>query len=274
MALLETLRIVAPFGLQLMSEALGRPVAKSIAVTISDPRSRYRPVTARANGSAIFVAHRLPGLSPPDLSVADWSGLLRTFRMEVTDASGDYLPLTARVTLPRRTPMTLADLAPASPPVASPTASPPAPGAGLLPLFASPRFAGAGGQAAIRVSLRHGDGSPAAWAVVFAELGGRRYRGVTDARGEGLVSFGWPQPPRPTFTSPPDFGEPRWPVSLVVHSARLDPEAPPDVAALLGQVTGPAFHLRFPASPSSPPAGPVLVFARTLTLPPATLVPA
>jgi hypothetical protein len=267
MRILETNRVVAPFGLQLRSEASGAAVAQNIALRIADPSERYGPVTAAANASRVFVAHRLPGVSTADLLADDWSSLARTRRIEVLDSSGQYLPFTATVRLPSRGLLTLAAVEPASPPL---------PGDGAFPVFPAPAFVGAPPLAEVRVELSHPDGTPAAWALVIVEIAGRDYRGLTDERGVGLVAFPWPQPPRSTLPgSPPEIAEYRWDVSVSAHSTRLAEGSPPDLAALLAQRLGPRLELQWQGSPPPTlPAPLILVFPRPLNLPPATLVSA
>lgn len=263
---LETVRIVTPLGLQLVSEALRRPVVGELSVIVSDPAGRGRQFRLAANGTSCFVAHQLPGISQADLRVDDWTRLERPLRIDVTDPRGEHLPFSAIVNLPRRGLLTLAALDRQSPPHGDPT--------GPIPIFAAPSFGPVAQGAAIRVELSLPDGAPAAWALVIARIGSATYRGVTDSRGSGLVALPWPQPPRRSLGgSPPELADYRWPVTFTVFCDRLDPRRPPDLAELLAQTYGPPLRLSYPASPPPPAVPTTLILSRPLIIPPATLVP-
>lgn len=280
--IIETQRLVAPFGLGLFDAALGRMVSEGMAVRLLRRvgNDLAAPISARANRRALFSAQDLPGLrgfeagallSPP----LPWL-------VEVRDAWGRYTPFAVEALLPHPglllQPPCSAALWPQ--PVSSPTAPLPL----GLPLLGTPARPVPAGQAVVRATLVDGDhAGPAAWAVLEVWLDGRLLgRGVADARGEVAASFAWPEPadPLPVFSpgSPPGPPAPahpldqaRWPLQIAVRWQRglplhrTDPAQPdlPDLCALLTQ---PPARLSTATSPPEPLHEALLLYGQTLVL--------
>lgn len=129
-------------------------------------------------------------------------------------------------------------------------------------------------MALIRSQLRDvADGSAVPWALVEAWHGGRMLgRGVSDATGQLLLMFAYPEPERRT-SSPPGSGQASppaaaplfsWDLELRVYSSgNLPADQPPDCDVLLRQLPAQALQT---ISPPQPLLGLTLQFGREATL--------
>ena len=279
---IETQRLVAPFGLGLFDAALGRFVSAGLAVRLfrrvgSDLAA---PISARATRRDLFTAQDLPGLRGFEAG-----GLLSPplpWLVEVRDAWGRYTPCVIEALLPHPglllQPPCAAALWPQ--PITSPAMRLPQ----GVPLLGTPARPVPAGQAVVRATLVDADNAaPAAWAVLEVALDGHLLgRGVADARGEVVASFPWPEPadPLPVFSpgSPPGPPAPphpldqaRWPLQIAVRWQRglplhrTDPAQPdlPDLCALLTQ---PLAALSLAHSPTEPLHEAWLLYGQTLVL--------
>ena len=279
---IETQRLVAPFGLGLFDAALGRFVSQGLVVRLLRRvgSGLAPPISARATRRDLFTAQDLPGLrgfeagsllSPP----LPWL-------VEVRDAWGRYTPFVIEALLPYAglllQPSCSAALWP------RPVTSPAMPLPQGVPLLGTPARPVPAGQALVRATLVDADnGAPAAWAVLEVALDGRLLgRGVADARGEVAASFPWPEPadPLPVFSpgSPPGPPAPAHPLDQAAWSLQIavrwqrglplhhtDP-AQPDLPELCALLTQPLAALSVAASPPEPLHEALLRYGQTLVL--------
>lgn len=279
---IETQRLVAPFGLGLFDAALGRCVSQGLVVRLLRRvgSGLAPPISAHATRRDLFTAQDLPGLrgfeagsllSPP----LPWL-------VEVRDAWGRYTPFVIEALLPHAglllQPSCAAALWPQ--PVTSPAPLLPL----GVPLLGTPTRPVPASQAVVRATLVDADnGAPAAWAVLEVALDGRLLgRGVADARGEVAASFPWPEPadPLPVFSpgSPPGPPAPAhpldqaaWPLQIAVRWQRglplhhTDP-AQPDLPELCALLTQPLAALSAATSPPEPLHEALLRYGQTLVL--------
>ena len=279
---IETQRLVAPFGLGLFDAALGRFVSQGLLVRLFRRvgSGLAPPISARATRRDLFTAQDLPGLrgfeagsllSPP----LPWL-------VEVRDAWGRYTPFVIEALLPYAglllQPSCTAAL------WLRPVTSPAMPLPQGVPLLGTPARPVPASQAVVRATLVDADnGAPAAWAVLELALDGRLLGcGVADARGEVAASFPWPEPadPLPVFSpgSPPGPPEPahpldqaawtlqiavRWQRGLPLH--HTDP-AQPDLPELCALLTQPLAALSVATSPPEPLHEALLRYGQTLVL--------
>ena len=279
---IETQRLVAPFGLGLFDAALGRFVSAGLAVRLfrrvgSDLAA---PISARATRRDLFTAQDLPGLRGFEAG-----GLLSPplpWLVEVRDAWGRYTPFVIEALLPHAGLLLQPACGAALWPV--PVTSPALPLPLGLPLLGTPARPLPAGQAVVRATLVDADnGAPAAWAVLEIWLDGRPLgRGVADARGEVAASFAWPEPadPLPVFSpgSPPGPPAPahpldqaRWPLQIAVRWQRSLPlhrtdPAQPDLPDLCALLTQPLAALSAGTSPPEPLHEALLRYGQTRVL--------
>lgn len=249
---IETQVYQASFGLGLWDDVQGRLVCEGLAVDVArlvGGRAR-QPVTATANRSGIFAAHGLPAL------VAYEAGAPLapvTHLVTVRDALDHYVPVALQVDLPAPGGIVLPPCGGALWP-GSADASPPITAA-WVPLLPAPAYPAPFGCAVVRATcVDDADGTPVRHVVLEFHHGGRFLgRAVSDARGEALALFPYPEPAAaPVFSpgSPPGPPTPaaplaaaRWALDLVARWRRdlpLHPDdrgrAPlPELCALLTQ---------------------------------------
>ena len=272
--LLERVSLPAPFGVVFWDFATQTAVADGLDVSIA---LAGRPQTARGlivNRNSVWLAPALPGRSANELATGDWNAIRRTYRVEVVDRSGRFLPFAFDAELPSRglyewpgwnasPPLPLAPLgAEDSPPQISPK---------RIPLFSSPARAAPPSTAEVRCELVDAaTGSPAAWAVVTVSCDDvTRGIGLADRDGRAAIHFPYPERPRPSLaTSPPAITDFRWPLDVAVFYHPVDgvpPEAPnlADVMAQLGHQRDPLDSALSPPQVLPPQ---LLTFGRPLTL--------
>jgi hypothetical protein len=255
---LERISLPAPFGLVFWDVATGTRVADGLSVSVA---LKGRPETARpliVNRSAVWLAPALPGRSAYDLATGDWNTLRGTYRIEVHDPFGRFLPLAFDADLPSRglyqwpgwtasPPMPLAPLGSEdSPPRISPD---------RIPLFSSPARPAPAALADVHCQLAEAaTGAPAAWALVTVSHNGvTRGIGLADREGRAVTFFAYPERPRPSLaTSPPAITDFRWEVEVNAFWDSGGGGAPdiPDLADVVAQLG----HRREPLdSTLSPP---------------------
>lgn len=250
---IETQVYHAPFGLGLWDDVQGRLVSERLVVAVArlvGGRARL-PVMATANRSGIFAAHGLPAL------VAFEAGAAMAplpHLVTVRDPLDHYLPMALQVDLPAPGGIVLPNCVTALWP-ATADASPPMASPAWVPLLPAPAYPAPFGCAVVRASCVDDiDGTPAPHVVLEFHHEGRLLgRAVSDARGEALALFPYPEPAAaPVFSpgSPPGPPTPaaplaaaRWPLDVVARWRRdlpLHPDdrgrAPlPELCALLTQ---------------------------------------
>ena len=261
---LESVRRHSALGIRFWDVATGNTVVDGLDVALF-PRSN--PQARRAlllNRSGVYAAHNVPGLRDFEFSNQPpeelWATPTRSYRIDVGDPAGRFLPSSFDVDLPVRGLLSL--LAPwLSPAQAIPlpleTGSPPQPLMGVVPLFSAPARPLPEPLGVVYAQLRlRSSGDAAAWALLAVDIDGKtRGLGQADADGRVAVFFGYPEPPRRQRMSPPeqrndDFS---WAVSL---SAFRDETLPavqsPDLVQVVGQLSQPRQVLESLQSPALP----------------------
>lgn len=278
----------APFGLGLWDPVPGRLVSDGLAVDVArfvGGRARDA-VAAVANRSGIFSVRRLPALAAFERGepMAPVPHLV-----SVRDTLAQYLGVALRLSLPDARGLALPPCMPALWPGAA--GGSPALAPAWVPLLASPAYTVPAGFASVRAACTDdANGAPAAGVVLEFHHEGRLLgRAVSDARGEALALFPYPEPPAsPIFSpgSPPGpptpaapLGATRWPLDIVVRWRRDLPryaddrgrEPLPDLCELLAQPVAEAIE---DGSPPIPLRESRLAHGETLVLPALRIRPA
>jgi hypothetical protein len=273
--ILERIALPAPFGVIFQDVATGAPIVDGLDVRLTLASRPALTLSLVSNRGSAWIAPNLPGRTQADLAAAaDWSTLLRTYRIEVSDRLGRFLPLSLEAELPVRGlydwpgwgALPQAPLAPLHDDDSPPNVSPK-----RIPLFSTPERNVAGPLADLRCQLIDAaTGGPAAWALVTARYDGvTRGIGLADREGRATLLFPYPERPRPQLpTSPPAITDFRW--SLEIAAYYDPPPGPPpevpDLEAIMAQLAQPCDLL---ASTSSPPellGSQLLSFGRPLVL--------
>lgn len=271
---LERIARPAPFGIMFWDFATGAAVRDGLEVTLTLLSRPAQTTSLIPNRNGVWVAARLPGRTDSELAAtADWSTLLRLYRIEVIDTAHRFLPLRLDGELPTgglyewpawadfpQTPLRpLADGL--SPPHVSP---------GRIPLFSAPERQVAGPLAEVRCELLDAATDlPAAWALVTASHGGIvRGLGLADAMGRATLLFPYPERERPSLSSPPAITDFRWPLAFAAYYDPPAAPAPdvPDLAAILGQLDHPCDLFDSTLSPPELLGPRLLSFGRALVL--------
>lgn len=262
--------IFTPLGIRFWDAALDAPITDGLTVTAREPDSRGKVTLAVRTLSGVYAFHGLAGMHAieyPAGSAAGASAPPTPFIIEVVDTLGRYLPTAFRAPVP------YAGIFPTQT-VASALGEPPP---GVI-LFSAPTRVVRPTLAVIRAELRDAAAAfrPAAYAVLDAHVGPRRWTGVADAQGRVMIVL-----PYPTFSAPagtsliPSAGAgaaQRWPVTLSVRygPAELSPIAggqAPDLKSILSQSPGVIWQ-SLPSLPGAP-AGELateLVFGQELVV--------
>ncbi len=244
---LDTLTRVTPLGLRFWDAVLETMIGDGLTVTAYPEGQGGRRVPAFTTPGGVYAFAGLPGLHAAETGAGDdaywtyWAGPPRTrrFVVEVSDPAGRYQPFSLTADLPHRGVYTWDCAA-----VASPLASPVAPGPPAVPLFSAPARPVPAGMAVVRAELWDSfAGAAAAWAVLeVAAPGQPPAQGIADARGRVAVLFPYPEPAMPSAApgSPPGgaavpLARQRWAVALRAAYARRPPSSAPDLCATLGQ---------------------------------------
>jgi hypothetical protein len=249
---LERVSRNAPLGLRFWDTAAGTSAVYGLDVEVfrrGNPRAR---ATARMNRSGAYVVHQLPlAAPPPDVRAFEfsdaapdvlWSVITRPYRIEVTDPAGRFLPIAFDADLPARGFLTwLAPFLSPPQPVALPTepGSPPSLLIERIPLFSAPSRPVPEPLAVVYAQLREqAPPRPLAWSLLTVSIDGIvRGAGLSDAEGRIAVMFPYPEPPRPSVTSPPEARDDfAWPLELTAFSLPASPAAAVPAAADLADV--------------------------------------
>lgn len=273
---LEQLTIVAPFGVRFWdvnAMAPARAGLKVVAYPNGFPDLRCE---SGENQAGVYFFRDLPGLRSMENGSGDddfWAANPPKipFTVEVSDPQDRYLPYQLSVLMPVRGLYSL----PASPLTTLLT-----PDATWLPLFSAPAREMPGPSAVIRALLKDDSAvsplqpaadSPAAWAVVTAQVAGSQVMtGLADDRGAMSLAVPYPEPRNSPFASPLGPGslklsDQTWPLALSVFyrpgSAGAGPL--PDLEALLQQ---PAANTWRDTAHSGPANSFTLQFGKELVL--------
>ncbi len=272
--ILERITRPAPFGIMFWDFATGTPVGDGLDVTLT---LLSRPVLTTSlipNRNGVWVAARLPGRTDAELAAtADWSTLLKTYRIEVVDRGHRFLPLSFDAELPTGGLYDWPDWGglPLEPlrPLAD-GQSPPHVSADRIPLFSAPERSVGGPLAQLRCELMDAaTGAPAAWALVTASHGGFvRGIGLADAMGRATLYFAYPERERPSLSSPPAITDFRWAMEIAAYYDPPPGPVPdlPDLAAIMAQLDHPCDLFASTLSPPEPLGQQLLNFGRPLVM--------
>lgn len=265
-AVLERVQRHAPLGLRFWDTAAATSSIDGLEVDVF-PRTRPQARTrAFVNRSGVYVALGVVGLRDfefNDVEPAElWSAATRSYRVEVRDPRGRFLPIAFDADLPMRGLCTWR--APwFSPPRAislpGEAGSPPQLMIERIPLFSTPQRPVPEPLAVVYAQLREsGADRAAAWVLLTASIDGDvRGLGLADREGRIAVMFPYAEPPRSTLSSPPsarnDF---RWQVGLEAYYNIGSPQvaAPeiPDLGFVLSQLDARRELLGSTLSPTLP----------------------
>jgi hypothetical protein len=272
--ILERITRPAPFGIMFWDFATGAPVGDGLDVTLTLLSRPALTASLIPNRNGIWVAARLPGRTDAELAAtADWSTLLRTYRIEVVDRSNRFLPLRLDAELPTGGLYDWPGWGSLPPDLLRPLAdgqSPPHVSADRIPLFSAPERSVGGPLAQLRCELADAaTGAPAAWAVVTASHGGLvRGIGLADGMGRTALYFAYPERERPSLSSPPAITDFRWALEIAAYYDPPPGPTPdlPDLAAIMAQLDHPCDLFASTASPPEPLGQQLLNFGRPLVM--------
>lgn len=273
--ILERIVLPTPFGVVFQDVATGSPIVDGLEISLTLVSRPALTLNLISNRGSAWIAPTLPGRTQADLAATqDWSTLLRTYRIEVTDRLGRFLPLALNAQLPVRglyewpgwSALPQPPLAPLMDGESPPNVSPK-----RIPLFSAPGRMVAGPLADLRCQLVDAaTGGPAAWALVTARYDGVvRGIGMADAEGRATLLFPYPERPRPQLpTSPPAITDFRWSMEIAAYydPPPGPPPEVPDLATVMAQLNQPCDLF---ASTSSPPellGSQLLSFGRPLVM--------
>lgn len=264
-AVLETVRRHCAVGMRFWDVAAATSQVDGLRIDIFPQLRPHARRRMSMNRSHVYYAFDLPGIASFEYSDESfdrvWLEPLRSFRVEVVDPLGRFLPIAFDADLPARDrfqwhapwlspPQSIA--------LPSDTESPPALLLDRIPLFSAPQRPAPEPLAAVYAQLAHlGSDEPCAWALLQASVGDIRGLGLADDAGRVAVLFPYPAPPRPPLTSPPaprdDF---HWDVELTAFAHAPDSPAQSelsefaDLGVVLEQLDFPQRLVGALASPS------------------------
>jgi hypothetical protein len=222
-------------------------VTNGLRVNVYPEGSSSSARRMKPNVSGVFTTHDLPRLRLAEAGAGDdayWARVsTRSFVVEVSDATGQFMPFSFSAQLPFRG-LFVWTCALSSPPATNGLSD------GVV-LFSAPSRAIAPMRAVIRAQLQDAaSGGPAAGAVLSAVIGSwPAVFGVADAQGRVVVLTPYPEPSDfpdvGDWTSPPfaptgaTLASYTWPVALSVQYAGTTAyPAFPDLCTTLSQAPG------------------------------------
>jgi hypothetical protein len=287
---IERVTRVTPLGVAFWDTTARRRVADGLLVRVF-PLTAERvlpPVAVRLSGAGVFHASGLPGLEAFEGGEGDrqfWENLppSRWFRLEMDDPYGRYLPIRTTLRIPRARGLAVPECEAELLPPGAPAASPPR--ATHLPLFDAPGRTVPTGMASLRATLVDGaTGESARSAVLEVREDGRFLgRGISDASGQVVVIFTYPQPALPPIPASPPSSPPgpplparpleeqSWELDIRVrYDGALVHETPPDSptprAELCGVLLQPDAALEAAGSPPVAVTRATLLYGEELRL--------
>lgn len=238
----EELTTSAPLGVRFWDWALDRPVRDGLVVT-AHPHGGGPSTTARPSSSGVYGFLSLPTTGAAERGpVAAFTDTPDAYVLQVSDASGRYVPMTLVVSAP------VAGVQPA--PGTLPEVDGESPALPGFPVFAAATRTVPPGHLGVRAELRDADrpvpGSAdvfaaASHALVAVTVGGATWYGVSDAGGRVLVIV-----PAPTMAGPAngdgplDLADRSWEVEVEIHYERLTGAGVPAFADIADQPTATA----------------------------------
>jgi len=216
---LESVSRNAPLGLRFWDTAMATSTVYGLHVEVFSRHNPRARTIASINRSGVYVAHRLPlSFPPPSPRAFEFSdsepdvlspAVTRSYRVEVNDPDGRFLPIAFDADLPARGLLTWrAPFLSPPQPVALPgePGSPPPLLIERVPLFSAPSRPVPDPLAVVYAQIRElGTGRDAAWSLLTVAIDGVvRGVGLADAQGRIAVLFPYPEPPRMSLASPPE----------------------------------------------------------------------
>ncbi|MCB8983629.1 MAG: hypothetical protein H6659_07380 [Ardenticatenaceae bacterium] len=266
---LETLTTRTLLGIRFWDPATDRQISDGLQVSAAPETAPDLKVNAFRTASGNFAFQNLPGMRAYEYPAASEDLLLssppapRPFIVTATDSKSSFMPVRFRVELPLLD-SSLYQPAPLTSPLGNESAR--------FYLFSAPARPTPPGLAAIRATLTSPDNeTPAAYALLEIAENGRRWYGLTDARGCATILF-----PYPTFitalgASPPGLppAQQHWPLTLRVrHDPGListqAPNQPPTIRQIRNQPTAALWPTV--AGPPTPTLSLELTYGRELIL--------
>lgn len=248
---LETVTLVAPFGVRFWDVAMQKPAEPGLTVTAFPDAYPELITTAVVGRSGVYSFAHLPGLSRAEHGLGDaafWTANPPSipYTMNVVDGQERYLPFRFSTLLPVNGLFGF---------FSSPVTTALTPDATWLPVFSSPSRNVPGPIAVIRGQLRDDTPQsplpppapvPAAWALMTAQFAGAQpMTGLADKRGVISLAMPYPEPrniPQPSpITSPLGVGgaklaDQNWPVTIsIFYTPGNGAEDVPDLPTLLQQ---------------------------------------
>ncbi len=235
---LEAVTLVAPLGVRFWDVATAAPAEAGLTVVAYPDVFPELRSTATWNGSGVYSFSGLPGLRLAENGAGDdayWSANQPSlpYTIEVSDSANRYLPFELPVLLPVRGLYAL---------LSSPLISLPVPDPTWVPIFSSAARPVAGVSGTIRADLQDFSGTPAAWALVAAQVPGLAPTiGIADSR--GVITLPLPYPEfrsasagSPLGMAPLKLSDQNWPVEVrVFFTPAVNQSKFPDLEALLQQ---------------------------------------
>jgi len=244
MTALEHVTRVAPFGVRFYDPATASPVVADLIVGCSSAGAGR--VSAVRTPSGAYAMYGLPGLAAAEHGTGDdafWRAppASGTYRIQVADPGGAFLPVSFEATLPARRLYTAA-CGFAGTPSWQPVPGQAAP---VIPLFSAPARPVPPGAAVARAQLTLPDGGPASWALLQLILpDGSTALGAADGAGRATVVFSYPEPPGLDVlpsSKLPRLSDQTWQLPIAGYFGSgsggpvAGPEGVPDLCDLLGQ---------------------------------------
>jgi hypothetical protein len=265
---LETLTTRTLLGIRFWDPATDRQVSDGLQLVAWPDAVPDQKINAFRTASGNFAFQNLPGMRAYEYPVDDdpllTSPLVqRPFLVEVEDRRGNFMPVRFRVELP------LVENGLYQP---TPLSSPPGDEPARFYLFSAPARPVPPGLAAVRATLTAPDDkTPAAYALLEVVENGRRWYGLSDARGCVTILF-----PYPTFitalgASPPGLppSQQHWPLTIRARHdpsliATLEENQLPTIRQIRNQPDVPLWSIE--AGPSQPALSFELTYGQELIL--------
>lgn len=254
---LETITLVAPFGVRFWDVAMQKPAEPGLTVTAFPDAYPELLSTAVVGRSGVYSFSHLPGLGLAGHGSGDaafWSANPPSipYTVNVIDEQQRYLPFRFSTLFPVQGLFGL---------FSSPVTAALTPDATWLPVFSSPSREVPGPTAVIRAQLLDDTPqsppaaapAPAAWALLTAQLAGAQpVTGLADERGVISLAAPYPEPRSTALPSPvasplgvggAKLADQTWPVTISVFYRRgKAAEDLPDLPTLLQQPAATAWR--------------------------------
>jgi hypothetical protein len=244
---LEQVVKVGPFGVRFWDVTAMAPAGAGLSVVAFPASFPELRSDAGQNHTGVYFFHDLPGMRRVENGSGDddfWTANPPTipFIVEVSDPQQRYLPYQLSVLMPAHGLFTLAG---------SPVSTTLTPDPTWLPVFSDPARLMPGPKAVIHALLKDdalasplatAEDSPAAWALVTAQISGSlMMSGLADDRGAVSLSVPYPEPTNSPFGSPLGPGslklsDQTWPLTIsVFYSETTGVGLLPDLEAVIQQ---------------------------------------